>query len=262
MRIFLRAGFFGLVAAAVFITGSGVLASDATQSIQQTFDHSAWERVLKRFVNEEGLVDYEGLAKNREDLNTYIKQIETSGPETTPELFADRNHALAYYINGYNALVFAGVLSRGPEDTSVWSGLISGYRFFTWMDVVIDGSKTNLSSLENDIIRRRFTDPRIHAAINCASIGCPRLPQTPFIGSILDEQLETAMKEFVLDSRHVQPRGDRVYVSRIFDWFEEDFVSRERSLLDYINHFRGADNQIEQDAKVQYLKYDKSINKQ
>ena len=253
---------------AIALTALGAPSAVASE----LFDHAEWADVLNRFVDAEGHVDYVGLAADPGALNRYLDQIELVGPESRPELFPDRDHELAYYINAYNALVFRGVLDRGPETESVWKGgLVSGYRFFVGMKVHLDGRRTNLRKLENDWIRKRYPDPRIHAALNCASLGCPRLPRQPFVGPSLQEQLDRAIREFVDDPRHV--RADTaegtVGLSKIFDWFDKDFLQFEAAqgnpdprLVDYVNRYRPQGRQIPRDLTPRILDYDKGINAQ
>ncbi len=236
------------------------------------FTHEAWATVLSRFVDDRGLVDYRGLATGRDPLDRYVAAIGRTSPENTPVAFPSRDHELAYYLNAYNALVFCGVLERGPEINSVWSGgLVSGYGFFVGQKVTVGGKKTNLRQLENKIIRERYRDPRVHAALNCASIGCPRLPREIFAPQTLDAQLNAAMREFVNDPRHVRPvESERVAeLSKIFDWFASDFFDYEKvkhqtkpSLLGYVNRYRDADAQIPENYAVRFMDYDKSLNKQ
>ena len=236
-----------------------------------TFNTDHWHRVLQQYVDNKGFVDYAGLSENRQDLDRFLDQVKTSGPTLTPQIFPNRQEELAYYINAYNALVFEGVLARGPEKKSVWSGLISGLNFFVRMDVELDGTSTNLRNLENDIIRAKYGDPRIHAALNCASISCPRLPRIPFSGANLDRELDDAMTEFIGSENNVFVDNElnKVFLNEIFDWFEDDFTDYEASqgstspnIIDYINRFRPADMLIDPGYKVDYIEYDKGINSQ
>ena len=246
-----------------------VVATTPIANADTQYDPGLWAAVLEAYVDDRGFVDYAGLSKDREVLDRYLAQVKTTGPESNPELFPDRWHELAFYINAYNALVFEGVLARGPETESVWKGLISGLNFFVRMDVLVDGRETNLRNLENNIIRDRYGDPRIHAALNCASISCPRLPRKPFDANDLDRELEQAMTEFVANTDHVRIQGDTAYLSKIFDWFEEDFTEFELSqgnsnprITDYINRYLPAEQTISPDLKVRYVKYNKGINSQ
>ncbi len=235
----------------------------------EAFSHDDWETVLMAYVNDRGLVDYVGLSTDRVVFDRYIAGIESIGPDSHPSFFPTPDAKLAYYINAYNAMVFKGVLARGPEDKSVWTGIISGFRFFQWMDIIVDGQKTSLQDLENRIIRAEFKDPRIHAAVNCASISCPRLPRYAFHPDRLQAQLDEAMAEFVSNETNVQIRGKTLYLSRIFDWFRDDFLDFEHRqgalnpvLIDYINRYRAPDQQLASDLDIRFFNYDKGINSQ
>ncbi|MEO1366647.1 MAG: DUF547 domain-containing protein [Acidobacteriota bacterium] len=235
------------------------------------FDHAPWTAVLSQFVDDRGFVDYAGLYRDRAVFDRYIRSIEAVSPESHPQRFPTRQDALAYYLNAYNAHVFDGVLDRGPEKKSVWRGLISGLNFFVRFKITVGGRTTNLKKLEEKVILETFKDPRVHAALNCASIGCPRLPQEAFLPERLDEQLDAAMREWVNDPRHVEvdAAARRVKINKIFDWFEGDFLGYEKrqgtgkpTQIDYINRFRGADRQIPRDFSISFLPYDKGINAQ
>jgi len=250
-----------------------VSTANASETASDVFSHSDWQQVLSEYVDEHGLVDYIGLSRDRTIFERYILRIEEVGPRSKPELFAIPNDRLAFYINAYNALTFKGVLSRGPEERSVWTGLISGYMFFEVMGIRIEGYSTTLKSLEDDIIRAGFMDPRIHAAINCASVSCPRLSRQAFTGELLDRQLDRSMSEFVSEKSNVDIKKNTLYLSSIFDWFEEDFVSYEErqgssqgndneKVIHYINRYRASDSQLAIDMRVRYFDYDKGINKQ
>ncbi len=256
---------YGIAVGVLLLAGAVDLTMAATSA------HDDWTTVLQRFVDERGNVNYVGLAEDREVFDRYIRSIETYGPVAHPDRFPTRNEALAYYINAYNAHVFDAVLDRGPESKSVWRGLISGLKFFVRTPIVVGGKSMNLKSLEDRLIRERFHDPRIHAALNCASISCPRLQREAFEAARLDAQLDEAMSEFVGDPRHlrVHPETRMVELSKIFDWFSEDFLDYERSqgnseprLLDYVNRFRAVGAEIPRDFRVRFLRYDKGINKQ
>lgn len=235
----------------------------------QTFSHADWTTVLAQHVDNRGRVSYEALAKDRAVFDRYVAAIEAQSPVSAPALFPTRNEQLAYYLNAYNAQVFKGVLARGPEKKSVWTPLGTGYSFFVGMDIKIGGATTNLKKLEDEVVRAQFQDPRIHAALNCASVGCPRLPQTAFEAASLEAQLDAGMKEFVGEARNctVDASAKTVKLSKIFDWFADDFLSFERrngntspNILDYVNRYRAEGAKIPRDFAVSFFEYDKGIN--
>lgn len=244
--------------------------AQVTPEGRERFSHAEWTAVLERFVDEKGRVDYEALSRDRAGLDAWLARLARQGPKSTASLFPTRNDRLAYYVNAYNALVFQGVLSRGPEKESVWKGgLVSGYSFFVSMKVRLDGETWSLKALEDDLIRKDFADPRIHAALNCASIGCPRLPREAFVPEKLDAQLDAAMREFVEDERNVATDTARrtSTLSKIFDWFEKDFLSFERAsgnpdpkIVDYVNRYRVTKPKLDRSLRVRYFDYDKRIN--
>lgn len=236
----------------------------------ERFSHADWGRVLARFVDARGRVDYQALAADRADLDRYLAAVGAVSPRNRPDLFPGREDRLAYYLNAYNALVIEGVLSRGPERESVWKGgLVSGYGFFAGRKFVLGGEETSLKRLEDRWIREDFADPRVHAALNCASLGCPRLPREPFEAEGLEARLDAAMTEFVGEVRNVSVDDAKrtVTLSKIFDWFEEDFLSFERArgnadprLVDYVNRYRGALPRVPRDFRARFFDYDKRLN--
>ena len=226
------------------------------------FSYADWNAVLEAHVDERGTVDYAALAAAPERLDRFLAEVERTSPEKEPALFPSREDRLAYYVNAYNAWVIRGVLVRGPEKESVWKGgLVSGYSFFVGMEIVLGGKKTNLKKLEDKTIRAVFADPRVHAALNCASRGCPRLPRKAFEPAGLDARLDEAMREFVSEDRNVSldAAARRVTLSKIFDWYSADFLAFERkqgnpdaSIVDYVNRYRAAGSAVPRDWTVRF----------
>ncbi len=248
---------------------AGTLGSAAGRA--EPFSHSDWTAVLQRFVDARGFVDYRGLTDDRSDLDRYLASLARTSPDSDPAAFPTRDDALAYWINAYNAFVFAGVLDRGPGTESVWGDGFFGLGFFTAHRYVAGGRTFSLKELEDDVVRGRFHDPRVHAALNCASRGCPRLPQRAFEGNGLDRQLDDAMREFVAARRNctLDREHRTVYLSKIFDWFEDDFVAFEHrhgtpapTVVDYVNRYRPATDRVPPGFRIRFLAYDKRINRQ
>ena len=233
------------------------------------FSYADWNEVLEKYVDDNGFVDYSGLRDDRQALDRFVESVETTGPQSDPDLFPGRDDKLAYYINAYNAQVFTGVLGLSPRASTVWGFTKTGLGFFVQMKVVVDGQKTSLKALEDDIIRETFKDPRIHAALNCASVGCPKLPRRAFDPATLNEQLDAEMARFVSEERNCKIDSDAgtVTLSKIFDWFRGDFEEYEDrqgggSLIDYINRYRPTDSPIPDGLEVEFFSYDKSLTRQ
>jgi hypothetical protein len=184
------------------------------------FDYADWTKVTTTYVNAEGKVDYAKLLKERQPLDSFVALIAEVGPKTRPDLFKTKQDQLAYYINAYNALTMFNVLSRYPAIKSVDDEKVS---FFVTTKFKLDGAEVNLLDLENQIVRPTFKDPRAHFALNCASIGCPKLPNEPFLPETLDAQLDRETNEFLHESRNVAMEGGKLVISNIFDWYKVDF---------------------------------------
>ena len=254
---------------AIAWAGATLLGTMATSAATASFSYDDWNSVLARFVDGQGLVDYSELASDRAALDRYLSVLQHTSPESHPELFPTPTDRLAYYINAYNAYVFHGVLQLAPDAHTVWGLTGTGYRFFRWNPIVLGGRRTTLQELEDETIRAGFKEPRIHAALNCASRGCPRLPREAFDPSTLDQQLDRAMKKFVADPGNcrIDRSSGTVTLSKIFDWFREDFEQYELQrggggLVDYVNRFRAADAQIPAGLTIEFASYDRSLNRQ
>jgi hypothetical protein len=227
--------------------------------------------VLERHVDERGLVDYAGLAGERSALDRYLADLAAASPDSAPALFPTRDDELAYWLNAYNALVVVGVLDRGVATPGVWGDGLFGTGFFTVPRGVLGGRRTSLQDLEDEIVRGRYRDPRVHAALNCASLGCPRLPRRAFAGATLGADLDAAMRGFVAEERNcrIDAAAKTVWLSKIFDWFESDFTGFGRtpgaapgSVIDFVNRFRAAGAQVPSGFRVRFLAYDKRLNRQ
>ena len=147
---------------------------------------AAWARVLARFVDLRGEVDFEALSRERVDLDIYVRHVADTALDKLPE----GPERLAHMINAYNALSMFNVLQSGIPATHAGFNKLS---FFVFRKLEIGGQPMSLRSFENDLIRplaRRRNDPRIHFALNCSALSCPALARMPFTAAGLDAELE------------------------------------------------------------------------
>lgn len=228
-----------------------------TESINSQIDYSLWANVLKRYVNDQGRVDYEGLKNNQEELDQFITQVEAVDVSTLSPVEAKN-----FWINAYNAITLKVVVDKYPVKS------IRRINFGLVWEVgrKVAQDKKSLGDIEHKILRP-LGDPRIHFAINCASISCPNLPKEPFYPDRLDAQLDYEARRFINDPKKVWLDRDKniLYHSAIFDWFEEDFLVVEPDVLSYIKRYVNEDDkQYLQNNKVSLKKekYDWGLNKQ
>jgi hypothetical protein len=218
----------------------------------------AWSRVLSRHVDARGRIDFTGLGSDHADLDEVVRFIAAVDPVSAPARFPTPNSRLAYYIDAYNALAMHGVLETGVPQRFDWFGRA---RFFYFRKFLMGGRAISLYSLENDVIRP-MGEPRVHFALNCMTVSCPKLPRTPFTASGLDHELDAAAYDFINDNRNVQEdrKTKETKLSAIFEFYTNDFLTQSSSLISYINRYRT--EKVPADYKVTFAKYDWTINDQ
>ena len=250
MRIKMSLLIFSLIATVVSIYIPGSVTA------QQPVDNSSYASLLEAYVKN-GHVDYKGFKADENKLDQYLAQLETVEPQNL-----DRDERMAFYINAYNAWTIKLILNNYPGVKSIKD---LGTIFKSpWKKkfVKVDGKTVTLDHIEHDILRPEFKDPRVHFAVNCASISCPPLLDEPYTGADLDNQLDGVAKKFINDPNSNFVKGKALHVSRIFKWFGEDF---DNDILGYVrSHAQGDLAQkianAKNNLKVKYLDYDWSLN--
>jgi hypothetical protein len=208
-------------------------------AIAQGFDHQhrAWELLLKKHVvlldgGKASQVRYDEFKQDRAALKAYLQSL--SG--VTQQEFDGWSKAqrMAFLINAYNAFTVEKILTRYPDIKSIWDfGKIFGNPFRDRFFMLL-GRPASLDQVEHDTLRKpgAYGEPRVHYAVNCASIGCPMLREEAYVAERLDAQLEEQARRFLSDrSRNrFDAASGTLEVSRIFDWFKEDWTSGYRGL--------------------------------
>ena len=219
--------------------------STASASWEETYD-----ALLQKYVQGAG-VDYAGWHKNGADRKALTGITGAIAAENLSGKSKDEK--LAFYINAYNANILDKILDEYPTDGPGGGGYFGRNKFFKKLDFQVAGKTTNFSALENEIIRPTFNEPRIHFAINCASDSCPKLHDRAFTAENLDGLLTELTKHFVNDDPDgVTVKGGTAYISKIFDWYAEDFKAAGGA-KSYINQYR--DTPITGDVKFQSYKW-------
>ncbi len=185
----------------------------ALASGTETFDHSVWDRLLAEGTRD-GLVDYPYFQGHRGELESYLEAV--AGADAAALAPA---HLQALLINAYNALTLRSILEH-PEVSSIRQ--IDGV--WTKNRHRVAGHQLTLDEIEHNLLRPFFRDPRIHFAVNCASMSCAPLPAWAFEGDGLDAQMEERARLFLSDPRNVRFENGELALSRYFEWYGEDFT--------------------------------------
>lgn len=225
-------------------------ASALAQSPASRFFHDA-DRFLMEHVDEDGNVDYARIDKNPAPLQKLIELIARLDLRTLQE----GNARKAFWLNTYNLLTIQGIIRHfpvaSPKD-------IPG--FFDRIKYRVSGKSLTLNDIENKIIRPRFQDPRIHFVLVCAAKSCPSLMPFAYVPDKLEAQIEERTRATLNDRKHVRInyRDKKILVSKIFDWYRDDFTAGGRDLITFINQYRI--KKLPAAFKIGFLPYDWALN--
>lgn len=257
-----------VVAAAILLSSTAAFAD---------FNYSSWDSLLNKNVTmtnsgKSSVVNYAGMQADKAKLDSYMA---ATGKVSQSEFNKwSKNEQLAFLINVYNAGTVELVLTKHPNIKSIKD--IGGVFGSPWKQnfITLLGKTRSLDDIEHNLIRgsKRYNEPRIHFAVNCASIGCPALLDDAFTASKLDSQLEQVTSKFLADSSRNRLKGSTLEVSPIFKWYKEDFATNWRGTKDlagFLGRYSsslGLNKSQEADLKsgkikISYTNYDWSLNK-
>lgn len=265
---------------AFVVLGVAMVAARGARAQATTFDHShaAWSALLKKHVvviadGRASQVRYAGMATDRATLKAYLDSL--SAVSAAAFKSYSKAQQMAFLINAYNAYTVELILTRYPQLDSIKD--LGSLLQSPWKrkHIALLGSTMSLDGIEHETLRARgrYDDPRIHFAVNCASIGCPPLREEAFTAERLAAQLDEQAQRFMSDRSRNRwnPAKRRLEVSKIFDWYGEDFTLGHQGIASatafYARHAdRLADAPADRDriraqsAPVSYLDYDWALN--
>ncbi|QNF35132.1 DUF547 domain-containing protein [Adhaeribacter swui] len=250
-----------LLLAFLFLTGCTASGDSKPQSTfntnSQPVSHALFTSLLQKYVDEHGRVNYRGLLQDSASLNQYLQLLSQNppGPNWTT------NEKLAYWINAYNGFTLKLVLRHYPVKSikNIGNKLAIPFVNTVWdISFIKIGDKSfTLNKIEHGILRKDFTEPRIHFAIVCASQSCPKLRREAYTAANIDTQLNNQAEIFINDPFRNKIQTNQVQISKIFSWFKGDFT-REKSLIAYLNQYSTI--KINPDARVSSLPYNWNLN--
>jgi hypothetical protein len=225
------------------------------------FDHThiRWDNILSKYtkiVGKQTLVNYQSLKRNMGELNLYLKELENLGQHEFDTF--TKKEKLSFWINAYNAYTFQIILKNYPIKSikEIKSGFFSsgpwGKEF-----IKLFGKKISLDFIEHKTIRKNFHEPRIHFAVNCASIGCPSLLTSAFTATKLEQQLQQAALNFVSNQTKNSLKGKTLYLSKIFKWYGDDFKQKYGGYQKFVIKTLRLPNKV---YPVEFNEYNWSLN--
>ena len=224
--------------------------TSTTANSAVNIDHSQWDKLLKKYVGNEGMVNYKGFKKDEAKLDEYLQMLSEKKPTDDWSV----QELLAYYINLYNAATVKLIVENYPVKSikdidGAW----------TKGRVAVSDKMLSLGGIENGILRK-MNEPRIHFAINCASISCPKLLDEAYTAAKINEQLDRAAKEFINSNKN-EISTSNPKVSSIFDWYAKDYkVNGKQDVIGFINKY--SNTKISSGATLSYKNYNWELNEQ
>ena len=221
-------------------------------NVHDDLNHKLWNEILQENVNSSGQVNYQNIKKNIGQLDAYLEMIATHPPKAD----WSKNQTMAYWINAYNAFTVKLILNHYPLKSimEVNNGKAWDLKFIT-----IGGKEYSLNNIEHDILRKKYKDPRIHFAVNCASISCPKLYNKAFSADLLEKQLNLLSKSFINNASKNSLQKERIKISKLFEWYKDDFTLKG-SVVDFLNQY--AETPINSNAQISYKDYNWNLNSQ
>lgn len=245
----------------------GAHTQPADRSPVESIDHAGWGRLLAKYVDAQGMVDYRAWKRSAADvqrLDAYLRTLSSASLRSD----APKPAVLAFWINAYNAVTVRGILREYPTSSiRNHTAKLWGYNIWHDLKLPVDGREYSLDEIEHKVLRK-MQEPRIHFAIVCASIGCPPLRNEAYTPERVDEQLTDNARRFFADADkfRADPQTRTLYVSPILKWFAEDFgrdsAAQMRAIAPYLPNEAARGLAQSGRATVRYLDYDWGLNSQ
>ena len=222
------------------------------QSLSKRFlpFHQLWDELLQKHVSNVGIVNYKSFKTDHKKLLDYIYVLSLLYKSDNFQSLS-KNDKLAFWINAYNAMTVDLILRNYPVKSI--KEIKDPWKQRLWKLTDID---YNLGEIEHQILRK-MNEPRIHFAIVCASVSCPKLQNKAFTASKLDEQLTNATREFLSDTSKNSIAQNNLELSKIFQWFSKDF-KQNGSLIHFLNQYSNI--KISEKAKIKFKDYNWNLN--
>jgi hypothetical protein len=241
----------------IIITTLFIISSSQLRAQSGTVSHAPFDKLLKQHVNENGKVNYKGFIQDSTHLNKYLKLLSNTSPQSN----WSKNDQLAYWINAYNAFTIQLIIRHYPLKSikDIGSKIKIPFVNTPWdIKFIRIGKETyDLNNIEHGILREKFNEPRIHFAIVCASVSCPKLLNEAYEGARLEQQLDKQARAFINDPTRNRITAKQADLSKIFSWFKGDFT-KKGSLNDFINQY--ANLKITPNTKISSLNYNWNLN--
>lgn len=225
-----------------------ILTAKAKAAEEKT-SHSDWNRLMNNYVSADGKVNYSGLKTEKAAIDKYMADLKATAPTSD----WSKQEAMAYWINLYNAFTISLIVEKYPNINGIMD--LDAGKVWKTRTITVAGTAYTLDRIENEMLLKKYKEPRIHFALNCAAKSCPPLLNAAWTKDNIEEKLEAQTKKFINNRSFNTISTKSIEISKIFEWYASDFGN----LIDYLNKYSTL--KIEAKAKIKYSEYDWGLNK-
>jgi hypothetical protein len=215
-------------------------------------DHTAFDKLLNKYVSTKGVVNYAALVKEKAALQSYIVFLSKVDASKLT-----KNEATAYWINAYNANTLDQIVRNYP--TSSILKIEGGKAFDKILPYKFNGEALSLNDIEKKkLLGGSLFDARVHFAVNCAAVSCPTLLNKIYTEDNVQAQLTANTKAALSNPTFNKITASNASLSKLFDWYKADFVKAEGSVVNFVNKYSSTN--ISSNTKIDYLEYNWDLN--
>ncbi|WMX13848.1 DUF547 domain-containing protein [Aureispira sp. CCB-E] len=226
--------------------------SVAPKPAKPALSHDVFDALLRKYVNSSGNVNYGGFQKDKAKLASYLELLKNNPPQSS----WSKNKEMAYWINMYNAITIHSIVESYPVSSIM---KLEGGKIWDKKKIVINGENLTLNNIEKDKLLKRFKEPRVHFAVNCAAASCPPLLNKAWTEDNIQRYYDKQAKAFINNPSYNTVSAKKIEASQIFNWYAGDFGGSDK-VVPYFQKY--SETTIKDNAKVSYKEYDWNLNKQ
>lgn len=248
-----------LVTIAILSFGISSCSTPIVYSNSQPIDHTLWDSQLHDYVDEYGLINYQKWLQDTLRLQRYLDLLRDNYPN---DEHWSRDEQMAYWINAYNAFTIELILDYYPLTSikDIKRGIPFVNSVWDIKFIKLDDTEFDLNNIEHGILRKKWDDPRIHFALVCASLSCPKLQPFAYTAAQLDSQLNVSAKQFLQTSFRNDIQQRPVKLSKILSWYWTDFKDHYDGRYALVNKY--TDVELDQFTPIEFMDYNWGLNEQ
>ncbi len=269
-------GLITVVALFAFISTTPAATSDPLSTVYEPYTVLLDKYLIEQILPDGGLVSAFGYRNAYDDPETsrLIDAQKKRLAQFDVDRLTDKYEVISFWLNAYNFFMLAHILEN-PKKGDNWiqsvrdyGSWINPYRVFRRDLFNVGGTRYSLSQIENEILlgdefkAKGWKEARVHFAVNCASVGCPPLRTEIYRSDTVDGVMSRNTQKALQTSRHMHISDDTLYLSQLFQWYEDDYIEEAGSIREFLKRYTDPDlyDRIDASKRIRYINYDWALN--